>query len=181
MGMTAEWSAQFSSLSDCFRRHQAFVNGLIYDRCGDAAIAEEVTAQTFEAAAVRFARGRGDEVTPAWLAVVARRRLIDHWRRTSARQRAFERVSREPATTIDESPDDDLRVTTALDSLPQRQRTVLTLRHIDGWSVGEIAAGLGITYLAAESLLSRSRRSFANALAHSQRLVSAPARPRGSQ
>ena len=75
MGMGAEWSAGFSSLTDCFRRHQAFVNGLVYDRCGDAAVAEEVTAQTFEAAAVRFAQGRGDEVTPAWLAVVARRRL----------------------------------------------------------------------------------------------------------
>ena len=87
----------------------------------------------------------------------------------------------EPATTIDESSDDDQRVSTALDSLPQRQRTVLTLCYVDGWSVREIAAGLGITYLAAESLLSRSRRSFASALAHSQRLVNAPARQRGSQ
>ena len=181
MGMTSEWSAGFSSLTDCFRRHQAFVNGLVYDRCGDAAIAEEVTAQTFEAAAVRFAQGRGTEVTPAWLAVVARRRLIDHWRRNSARRRVFERVAREPATTSGESPDADHRVSTALDSLPQRQRTVLTLCYVDGWSVREIAAGLGITYLAAESLLSRSRRSFASALAHNQRLVSAPERPRGSQ
>jgi hypothetical protein len=57
MGMTAEWSAGFSSLTDCFRTYQAFVNGLVYDRCGDAAIAEEVTAQAFEAAAVRFAPG----------------------------------------------------------------------------------------------------------------------------
>ena len=73
MGMGAEWSARFSALTDCFRRYQAFVNGLVYDRCGDAAIAEVVTAQAFEAAAVRFAQGRGAEVTPAWLAVVARR------------------------------------------------------------------------------------------------------------
>ena len=67
-------------------------------------------------------------------------------------------------------------ISAALDSLPHRQRTVLTLRHVDGWSVGEIAEGLGITYLAAESLLSRSRRAFASALATWQ-----PARQRGSQ
>jgi RNA polymerase sigma-70 factor (ECF subfamily) len=176
MGMGAEWSAGFSSLTDCFRRHQAFVNGLVYDRCGDAAVAEEVTAQTFEAAAVRFAQGRGDEVTPAWLAVVARRRLIDHWRRNSAQRRAFERVAREAAVESDQSTGEDQMISAALDSLPHRQRTVLTLRHVDGWSVGEIAEGLGITYLAAESLLSRSRRAFASALATWQ-----PARQRGSQ
>jgi len=133
MGMTAEWSAGFSSLTDCFRTYQAFVNGLVYDRCGDAAIAEEVTAQAFEAAAVRFAQGRGDEVTLAWLAVVARRRLIDHWRQNSARRRVFERVTREPDRSIGESPDDDPRVSAALDALPQRQRTVLTLCYGIGW------------------------------------------------
>jgi len=181
MGMGAEWSAEFSSLTECFRAHQAFVNGLIYDRCGDASIAEELTAQTFEAAAVRFAQGRGEEVTPAWLAVVARRRLVDYWRRTSARRRTFERIAREPHAGNEESLGDDHLVSAALDSLPQRHRTVLMLRHVDGWSVGEIAAGLGITYLATESLLSRARRSFADALANSKRLVDAPARSRGSQ
>jgi RNA polymerase sigma factor (sigma-70 family) len=174
--MTAEWSAGFNSLTECFRLHQAFVNGLVYDRCGDVALAEEVTAQTFEAAAVRFAQGRGGEVTPAWLAVVARRRLIDQWRRNSARRRAFERAAREPVAAQDPPLGEDRAVSAALDSLPHRQRTVLTLRHVDGWSVAEIAAGLGVSYLAAESLLSRSRRSFASALANSQ-----PALPKGTR
>jgi DNA-directed RNA polymerase specialized sigma24 family protein len=67
------------------------------------------------------------------LAVVARRRLIDHWRQNSARRRVFERVTREPVTSIGESPDDDPRVSAALDALPQRQRTVLTLCYGIGW------------------------------------------------
>jgi DNA-directed RNA polymerase specialized sigma24 family protein len=36
--------------------------------------------------------------------------------------------------------------------------------NVDDWSVGQIAEGLGISYLAAESLLARARRSFATEL-----------------
>lgn len=56
MVMKSDRGASFSALSACFREHAALVNGVVYDRCGDVAIAEEITAQTFEAAAVRFAR-----------------------------------------------------------------------------------------------------------------------------
>ena len=152
-------------LSACFREHQALIHGVVYDRCGDPVLAEEITAQTFEAAARQFARGRGVDVTPAWLTVVAKRRLVDHWRHMAARTRAVDRLAGSQQLCFDPStsdPDDD--VTGALESLPTRQRTVLTLRYVDDWGLDEIADGLGISYRAVESLLARARRSFAAAI-----------------
>jgi RNA polymerase sigma-70 factor (ECF subfamily) len=141
------------------------VHGVAYDRCGDASLAEEITAQTFEAAARRFAQGRGVEVTAGWLTVVAKRRLVDHWRHRAARARAVSRLAgarperNEPATI-----GIDADVSAAIDSLPARQRTVLTLRYLDDWGLDEIADGIGLSYRATESLLARARRSFAAAL-----------------
>ncbi len=141
------------------------VHGVAYDRCGDASLAEEITAQTFEAAARQYARGRSGEVTAGWLTVVAKRRLVDHWRHTAARSRAVERLAGAHRQQIEPDPVGiDSDVSAALDSLPARQRTVLTLRYLDDWGLDEIADGIGISYRAVESLLARARRSFAAAL-----------------
>ena len=72
--------AERQALAALFRANSSRINGLLIARCGDRALAEELTAQTFEAAAVQYARHRGDDVTPAWLTTVALRRLVDHWR-----------------------------------------------------------------------------------------------------
>lgn len=157
------------ALATCYRDHQAMVHGVAYARCGDASLAEEIAAQTFEDAARLFARGRGADVTAGWLTVVTKRRLVDHWRHLAARSRAVERLAGarpmqvEPAST---SVDSDVAV--ALDALPARQRTVLTLRYLDDWGLDEIAEGLGISYRATESLLARARHSFASALDSSE-------------
>ena len=148
-----------SGLSACFREHHGLVHGVVYDRCGDPVLAEEITAQTFEAAAHQFARGRGAEVTPAWLTVVAKRRLVDHWRHMAARTRAVDRLAGSQQRCVDPStsnPDDD--VTAALESLPTRQRTVLTLRYLDDWGLDEIADGFGFLPSSRES--ARSRPTF---------------------
>lgn len=152
------------ALAACFRDHQALVNGVVFDRCGDSVVSEEITAQTFEAAARHFASGRGGEVSAAWLTVVAKRRLIDYWRHRAARSRAVERLAgAQPGWHDPPRVDVDSEVSVALASLPARQRTVLTLRYVDDWGLDEIAGGLGISYRATESLLARARRSFAAA------------------
>ena len=147
-----------------FRERSARVHGFVLARCGDSAVAEDVTAQTFEAAAVRFARGRGDEVSEAWLTTVAQRRLVDHWRRAGRQRRMIEWVAGNVRQVADPPhvPDDD--VVAALDSLPASQRAVVVLRYLDDWSVAEIARGLDLTYRATESLLARGRRSLRAAL-----------------
>lgn len=147
-----------------FRERSSRVHGLVLARCGDAVVAEEITAQTFEAAAQQFARGRGDDVTGAWLTTVALRRLVDHWRRKGRQRRLVERISFGGEDTIDDLGPRDEELEAALGSLPTNQRSVIVLRYLDDWSVAEIAEGLDLTYRAVESLLARARRSLRTAL-----------------
>ena len=51
--------------------------------------------------------------------------------------------------------DSDGRAITALAFVPGDQRIALVLRHVDGLSVPEVAAALGRSVEAAESLLAR--------------------------
>ena len=54
---------------------------------------------------------------------------------------------------------------TALDSLPDRQRQAVVLRHIEGMTNPEIAAILEIGVEAVESLTARGKRALSLALA----------------
>ncbi len=52
----------------------------------------------------------------------------------------------------------------ALEQLPDNYRQAILLRYHVGFSVTELADSMGLTYKAAESLLSRSRRALSNLL-----------------
>jgi len=66
--------------------------------------------------------------------------------------------------TSDEPNDDLLGLSAALAGLPERQRRALLLRDWRGLSYDEIAAELGSSYQAVETLLFRARRSVAAGL-----------------
>lgn len=141
------------------------IYGFLLARCGDQHLAEDLTTETFMNAADRFAQGRQQEVTGAWLMTTARRRLVDHWRRAASQRNRIERLGSETALATGGPMSDDPdanhdRVLEALGSLPERQRAALSMRYMDEMSVSEVADALDLTYQAAESLLARARRSF---------------------
>lgn len=160
--------SQRDALAALFEQEVGLVHGYLRARCGSPAAAEDVTSEVFAEAARRFKQGRGNEVSPAWLLTVAKRRLIDHWRRAESQHRRLELLQRERQGDIEQPSmeaegNDDGRVLTALSSLPDRQRAALALRYMDDFSVSEVADALELNYQAAESLLARARRSFARA------------------
>lgn len=136
---------------------------------GNVEVAEDLTSETFLHASRHCARGSAGEVTPAWLMTVAKRRLVDHWRRRSSAER---RAARFAAETVPEAdgdsepptgelpPGDVERVYRALDTLHPDQRLVLVLKHFDDCSVRTIAETISRTPKATESLLSRARLAF---------------------
>jgi RNA polymerase sigma-70 factor (ECF subfamily) len=144
-----------------FAAESSMIFGYLLVRCGVRSTAEEITAQTFEAAVRHLAADQPGEVTGAWLRTVARRRLVDHWRRAGAERRRLDRL----VGLFDEStppPDDpDTYVDAVLGSLPDRQRAALLLRYCDDFAVNEVAEALQLSYKATESLLSRARQNFA--------------------
>lgn len=157
-----ETASARQALETLYERESPAVFGYLVVRCGSRSIAEDLTTEVFVEAARRAAEGRVAELSGGWLMTVAKRRLIDHWRRADRERRRLERLQRERSVA---SPlhEDDGRVLAALDSLPQRQRLALTLRYLDDHSVAEVAELMNVEYRAAESLLARARRSFEHA------------------
>ncbi|MEM7287078.1 MAG: sigma-70 family RNA polymerase sigma factor [Actinomycetota bacterium] len=131
---------------------------------GNRQLAEDLTAETYAAAVRLFNEGRDAEVTLSWLRTVARRRLIDHWRRVSVADSKVavlaDRVPVRPETEVVEQRE---LVIASLGRLSDAQRRVLVLRHVDGYPVARIAELLGRSEKGVESLLVRARAAFREA------------------
>jgi RNA polymerase sigma-70 factor (ECF subfamily) len=134
------------------------VFGFLLARCGDVELAEDLTSEAFMEAVSAIERGILDSVSIGWLVVVARRRLIDHWRRQERQARHLRAIE----TDVDahdpwEEHPDVGAVQEALSELAPRYRLVLALRYLDGFSVPEVAKHIGRSVHGAESLLQRAR------------------------
>jgi RNA polymerase sigma-70 factor (ECF subfamily) len=148
-------------LAQLFERYFDEVYRFCLARSGSTMRAEDAAAETFADAARLFASGRGGEVSVGWLYSVARRRVIDQWRRSERERRRLEvLVAQPPAGPDDVVMESDETVLKALADLPDAQRAALVLRYVDGMSVSEVADALGTSYRSAESTLARARRSF---------------------
>jgi RNA polymerase sigma-70 factor (ECF subfamily) len=140
------------------------VYGYLMSRCGSQPLAEDLTAETFLAAVTALQRGTA-ELSTGWLITVARRKLVDHWRRSAREERKLQLAAGEPAS--EEPPwDEQLDATRAgavLAEMGAHHRAALTLRYVDGLSVPEVADHLGRTVHATEALLVRARSAFRRA------------------
>jgi RNA polymerase sigma-70 factor (ECF subfamily) len=144
------------------------VYAFLASRCGGPGpLAEELTQQTFVEAVRRRDSfdGRADMLT--WLCAIGRHKLADHFRRIEREERRRMRLIVREVRPADDSgtwraSDERDAIERALRALPAAHRAALIFRHLDGRSVREIAALLGRSESAVESLLARARESFRN-------------------
>jgi RNA polymerase sigma-70 factor (ECF subfamily) len=141
------------------------VYGYLSARVASSAVAEDLTSETFLAAAAAVKRDAVPDLTVAWLVTVARNKLVDHWRREEREERRkFQLLERPVESTDDDDAADErferARVHAALADLGAHHRAALTLRYLDGLSVPAVADHLGRTVHATEALLVRARRAF---------------------
>jgi RNA polymerase sigma-70 factor, ECF subfamily len=140
------------------------VYGYLLVRCRSTALAEDLTSETFLAAADAVDRHAVPHLSVAWLVGVARHKLVDHWRRLAREERLLTKIDAEP----DPDPDpwdvqlDVLTAHRVLDRLGAHHRSALTLRYLDGLPVRQVAECLGRTEQATEALLVRARHAFRN-------------------
>jgi RNA polymerase sigma-70 factor (ECF subfamily) len=154
---------------------------------GDRESSLEIVQQTMCNAIENLDRYRGEAALFTWFCQICRNTLIDYCR---ARKRDASRLvliedrqdvraildaltgpfTEEPETAAWRS---DLRrlIQSTLDRLTPRHADVLEWKYVDGMSVKEIAGRLGIGAKAAESLLTRARGAFREAMTA---LTSAP-------
>ena len=143
------------------------VYGYLAARCGgDDALAEELTQQTF-VQAIRHRDGfDGGSDVVTWLCAIGRNKLIDHVRRHGRDERRHHQLVAEVRMRADapwhahETRD---AVEAAMAILAPDQRIALLFRYLDGLSVREVAAAIGRSEKATESLLTRARESFRRA------------------
>jgi RNA polymerase sigma-70 factor, ECF subfamily len=144
------------------------VYGYLLRRCGGSvSVAEDLTQETFLAAVTELRRGRHIDAPIAWIYGIARHKLLDHYRR---QERHVRRSGHYPdAVLVSAQSETDDRAIVALAAVPAAQRIALVLRHVDGLSVPEVAAILGRSVEAVESLLARGRVGFRQAYGEAAR------------
>jgi RNA polymerase sigma factor (sigma-70 family) len=152
-----------------YRAHVDGVLRFVTRRVDDPHLAADITADVFHAviaSAAGYRPQRGGEV--AWLYGIARNRIADQ-----ARQRAREDARRRRLAGRRHLDDDDIgRLEERIDAtraaralyhrlavLPDSERAVLELVAVDGLSVGDAAAVLGIRAGTARIRLFRARRA----------------------
>jgi RNA polymerase sigma-70 factor (ECF subfamily) len=141
------------------------VYGYLLARCGDVALAEDLTAECFLAAVAAVRKPDPPPLNVAWLIGVARHKLVDHWRAREREQRGLRSVRGEQPATEDpwDAQLDLIRARDTLARLGPHHRAALTLRYLDGLTVPSVAAQLGRTVHATEALLVRARNAFRRA------------------
>jgi RNA polymerase sigma-70 factor (ECF subfamily) len=137
------------------------VYGYLLSRCGHVATAEELTSETWLAAA---AAQPSAALSTAWVIGIARHKLVDHWRREGRERRKLRAVAAEAPAGGAEGPwverIDVLHARETLQRLSPNHRAALTLRYVDDLPVAQVARLLGRSEHSTESLLARARVAF---------------------
>lgn len=163
-GNAADVSDHTASFSEMYTSTLPFVYGFVLLRLGgDKSLAEDITADTFTAALRQFQAGAGHEVDASWLRMVAKRRLVDHWRRKNVASRRLVVLGGGTSAHEDPSVAERDRVIRALGRIRENYRSVLVMQHIEGYTIAEIARIIDRSEKATESLLTRARVAFRDA------------------
>ena len=147
----------------------------------DPDAARDVVQQTFCQAIEKLDTYRGEAALYTWFCQICRNVLADQYRRNDRLAGRVVLLEDRPdaraileslaASAADEPEAGALReqvhriVEATLDALPGRYGEALEWKYIDGLSVREIAGRLSLGEKAAESLLTRARESFREAIA----------------
>lgn len=144
------------AVAELYDRHSATLYALLVKILGDRSDAQEILQESFVQAwrrAADFDPSRGSEI--AWLVSIARNKAIDRLRSRYLRAVREEEAGREipnELRSVDTSEGAERtailgelrqRMRTALDELPEAQRTALELAYFQGLSQSEIAERLG--------------------------------------
>ncbi len=165
-----------------YGRHAGELLRFLARRTFDPDAAVDLLAETFAAAfenRTRF-RGEAEETARAWLFAIARRRLLDFYRRGRIERQALAKLGVERRALTDSEYDriEELAVTQSLreaigeqlQRLSDTDRELLQLRVVDEWPYVDVARALGISEEAARARASRALRALRDAVAPDQLL-----------
>ena len=173
--VVAVQGGDIGAYEELFRRHHGAVVRVCARRLRDQVEADEVAQAAFVRALERIDQCGGERRFSAWIQVIAQRLCLDLLRarvRTvpdddpvrDDRQALNVVIDLDAGTVTEEAlvrRERSAKLHEALALLPDRQRQVVVARHLEGRRPPEIAASLGLTVGAVDSLLLRGRRRLA--------------------
>lgn len=130
-----------------FRRYVRDIHGFVRRRTGDDALADDLTATTFERCwdALGSFEPRRTTLRP-WLFRIAANTVASHYRADGRRRRREHLVAvRDEPRRSDADPFADDRVLAVLGRLGERHQQVLSLRYLADLSTAEVAEAMQLT------------------------------------
>src|SRR5437763_6097602 len=134
-------------LTEMYRAYAADLQRFISNKVGDPTLAEDLTSTVFLKALRWLREDQSSESARGWLYATARTTIVDYWQAQSQYEMRSLSGLEEQSLLSDDTPFADqqaeMRVQHLLSLLPERDRTILTLRYLQGYSAAEIAEALG--------------------------------------
>lgn len=134
----------------------------VYLLTGDRAEAEDVVAEAYERAWVRWSTVSEFAAPEAWVRTVAQRLAISRWRKARNAVVAWRR--RTEPEDYEHAYADSTELVAALRRLPDKQRRAIVLHHLVDLSVEQVAAETGSSVSAVKAQLFRGRAALADLL-----------------
>jgi RNA polymerase sigma-70 factor (ECF subfamily) len=153
---------------ELYDAHVDRVFRLAFRMAGDAHRAQDYTQETFIRAFRRLADFRGESALSTWLCAIAVSVTLNGLRtlrRAREREVGLDEAPALGARTVEADPDLKVRLTRAIDGLPNGYRTVFVMHDVEGYTHQEIAATLGVQPGTSKAQLFRARARLREALA----------------
>ena len=143
---TAAPAGPQQALAEVYRAHLAPVYRFIYRRVGNRETAEDLTAEVFVKALQGLQPERAPQAVQSWLYATARTTIVDYWRRQGGETvdiAELEDMLSARGGDEDRGEAQSARwVAALLAPLPERERRVLTMRFLRGYTLAETAREL---------------------------------------
>jgi RNA polymerase sigma-70 factor (ECF subfamily) len=152
------------AMEELFRRYWSGAHRAAYLVVHDAALAEDVAQEAFLSAVRSLHRFDRRRPFRPWLHRIVVNRAIDHARAREVRREVPAEAVGEPASDSSRDFPSDDDVLGALGALPPEQRAVVVLRHLLGYTPGEIARLLRLPRGTVNSRLRRGLDALAEPL-----------------
>jgi RNA polymerase sigma-70 factor, ECF subfamily len=141
---------------------------LVYRMAGDLDRAQDYTQETFIRAFDRLANFRGEAALSTWLGSIAISVTLNGLRKV--RRRNEREVSLDDGVPVgrvprDAEPDLKVRLSQAIEDLPDGYRAVFVMHDVEGYTHEEIATSLGVHPGTSKAQLFRARARLRAALA----------------
>ena len=140
---------------------------LVYRMAGDMDRAQDYTQETFIRAFSRLNGFRGDAALSTWLGSIAISVTLNGLRKVRRQnERELDLDDFTPGHTPPQAePDLKVRLTQAIDNLPEGYRAVFVMHDVEGYTHEEIATSLGVHPGTSKAQLFRARARLREALA----------------